>query len=1304
MVASFEKTTKKSPFAGRAVNIKTHIAEVATSSLDDIYGEVEEGISYKAGAEIPAPKQPVTAIETASWLINSLGISPVPNCPAKAVEFGKASRAKSPMFVNWSGKVQPVNWQDWQDCIPPKELRKDWWEGKNAIHNGVGAIANSKRNSKRHFIRMADTDAKDYAEGDYELEVLAEGEAIKKGQKDIEDCKFTQEERDQLYATLAKRCEEDVKQWEEKYPILKLAPCYRSPNGGYRHFLALENEDPLFKNVSTFNHEPGQDKKHGEIVQHSLLPPSKLADGKGYEWVRWFEYPPVVENYESIGLFPTLKASDKKQPATPKIVVDPQVKNDDQTVETKGDDKFNQLIADTNNTLPLEQAFNWPGHNFIETTGKHGRKLQGNCPWHESSSGTAFYCERDGKGNLVYRCPACNAGGNVFGYRHSLKGGQIGLQPKGKEFIGVLRELAGEAGLDCSFLDKPKKSTKKVQKVSYNNEQSDPLVSALQIAENTLFNKDKIVRCFEDNFYQWEGNYYKLIPMKTIRKLVGNYWNNVSVEDEEGNIRFPFCDPRHTTKLINWVIDRKSIDYSELPQGINFTNGVVKLDWTNNIPTPVLEKHDPDKHYFFSEPKVNYDPVANSNDCDKMLTSLDPNQRIILLKVLAASLDLQEVRTRIGARKIKTLFLIGEGSNGKDTFREAMTHIIGDNSITAASLNHFIDYDNGRQFNLASLIKSKINWPSESLAKTTNIDKSPSLKMFATGEPMYSERKGIDPEKYKPKGICLFNLNELPNLYGTSQAAMDRFAPIHFRKTFVTGSNFDPTNPNHVIADNRFKDDPNFITSKICPALFNYLIKALQDLITNGIDYSCTTELLEQIQQENDHLFEFIDSIGLKTGNGEVKLDDIFSKLENHYKDLGILVIDEFKNRRWSDPVKPSDPYIKGANNVYPRLKKLFPKIDKYTFTDPTTKRKTTFIKGLQLISESDRIKLPQPIPEPRQQQLLIAPLSRFDPLKGVTGKPTTNPLETHYENLEPLPDKESKPSKPSKPTFSNFQKKIEISLLDPNPEPVNTPHNPKCPESTAIGGESGFTGFTGSESVDIQAFEETAKNQTGFTVGLPDAKVGLPESENSTNKLGITKVVPPASTTTNQKSDCTPAPDIKIACGDKLVQVMEEEIPDSSLRTVKSLITGKEAQISKYYLTAPTEVAIKAVAAKLDNKGLEVLESVIKMFLPQFVGIITTTSDTTPPDWISKIVVDDVDTVAEQKRREREQEQREYDQELESLKVKVLAATTVQEHEQLLNVALSFDNRLTYPIRTFLGQLGDVSLDILKVWEWSYW
>ncbi|MFM6005669.1 MAG: hypothetical protein ACKPA7_18575, partial [Sphaerospermopsis kisseleviana] len=78
MVANFEKSN---PFAGRPFSGKI----VREYILNSDNGDVVEG-------ELSAPKQPTTVLETANWLTNVLGISPLPNCPQHAEKFGISSK------------------------------------------------------------------------------------------------------------------------------------------------------------------------------------------------------------------------------------------------------------------------------------------------------------------------------------------------------------------------------------------------------------------------------------------------------------------------------------------------------------------------------------------------------------------------------------------------------------------------------------------------------------------------------------------------------------------------------------------------------------------------------------------------------------------------------------------------------------------------------------------------------------------------------------------------------------------------------------------------------------------------------------------------------------------------------------------------------------------------------------------------------------------------------------------------------------------------------------------------------------
>ncbi|MFM6139520.1 MAG: heavy metal transporter, partial [Sphaerospermopsis kisseleviana] len=153
--------------------------------------------------------------------------------------------------------------------------------------------------------------------------------------------------------------------------------------------------------------------------------------------------------------------------------------------------------------------------------------------------------------------------------------------------------------------------------------------------------------------------------------------------------------------------------------------------------------------------------------------------------------------------------------------REVVSLIYGSSHVANFSLGDFIDYDNGNKNSLAGLSKARVNWASES-TKTTRIDNSLSLKKFATGDSLTERYLFKDGYEYSPNAIALFNLNELPNLLATGQAALDRFAPLIFDKTFVKKEDNDPSsNPNQELADPRFKYDREFLINEVCPAFLN---------------------------------------------------------------------------------------------------------------------------------------------------------------------------------------------------------------------------------------------------------------------------------------------------------------------------------------------------------------------------------------------------------------------------------------------------------------------------------------------------
>ncbi len=327
-----------------------------------------------------------------------------------------------------------------------------------------------------------------------------------------------------------------------------------------------------------------------------------------------------------------------------------------------------------------------------------------------------------------------------------------------------------------------------------NFDDEEPNSTFLQKGFNTLYGDQKWI-CADGKLYYWYGTNYQHSPDSVQRPRITNYCNSYQVVKKTGNnfvITYPYAKPSKVKELLEWVKLRVEIDPQLLnPPGVNCTNGVLSMDWTGSLPEPVLVEHDPDKHFFTYPPLVKYNPKADPIHCDRLLQCLDSPQQQILLRNLGASLDLEAVRKR-RVRETKLLLACGLGANGKDSIRQVVSVIYGNQGMTSCSLADFAAYDEGRKFSLFPLVNSRVNWASEN-PQTARLDKIQSLKLYATGNVLHSERKGKDHIEFNPNGIGIFNLNETPSLHSTTQAILDRLAALVFRKTFK--SNPDPKQP-----------------------------------------------------------------------------------------------------------------------------------------------------------------------------------------------------------------------------------------------------------------------------------------------------------------------------------------------------------------------------------------------------------------------------------------------------------------------------------------------------------------------------
>jgi putative DNA primase/helicase len=598
----------------------------------------------------------------------------------------------------------------------------------------------------------------------------------------------------------------------------------------------------------------------------------------------------------------------------------------------------------------------------------------------------------------------------------------------------------------------------------YDNEE----LSFCQLAFDALY-ADSHWICVNSKLHKWDGSHYKLVSDGHEKKRIRNFCNTYRKEVYNPITKtlktiYPYAKASKINEALDWAKQSFHLDIDEInPPGLNCLNGILQILWDGDKPSWQLVDHSPNYYYTYP-PLVEYNPKADSRDCDRLLDALDAPQREIFLKVIAASLDLPNVRKYKG-RLIRALLLRGTGSNGKDALREAISTIFGKQGVTSATLNDFQQYDDGRRFPLSSLIYSRINWASEN-TNSSKLDRIQSLKAAITGNPLTAEAKGKDGQEFTPNAVFLFNINDVPNLQGSLEAILSRYGVLDFRKTYKT--NADPTK-GELEADPRFAYDPLFLRLMVCPALLNRLLDSLKDLMVNGIDYSCTREALEDIQSENSHLFQFIQDTGLTYDpNSYLSASDIWTRLEQWYLENGTLTYEETSTPGklkaiWADQSRFGDRNIKAVNQVLARFKQLFPKAKLATIPHPNGKKLQQVLQGITF--------------SPLSIRSFSTPIS-----ENSTPIPPQSPPQQTLTNQD---------FHPNHPQFSNTEEKNQKNNQNTPDYPnqilqsqnqINNPQNSEVEKSENFGGGWGGTPIK-------QGFDGVV---TGVVTGVENNLIGV--------------------------------------------------------------------------------------------------------------------------------------------------------------------------------------------------------------------
>lgn len=258
-----------------------------------------------------------------------------------------------------------------------------------------------------------------------------------------------------------------------------------------------------------------------------------------------------------------------------------------------------------------------------------------------------------------------------------------------------------------------------------------------------------------------------------------------------------------------------------------------------NTKTKALEPFDP-KHFITAKVDTNYNTKAITNyelikntyfNFDEWLKSIACNDDEIV--TLLWQLINEAINPNKTRRKIA--IMLGNGTNGKSTFRQMLINLIGDTNISAST-----PHELQSRFGLTSLEGKICNYGDE--VGTKPLDEMDKLKSISSGESVNYERKNKDVRNYDFKTLLMFNSNEIPPIKDKSDAVLNRLLIIPFKANFEG------------VKDESIKDEK--LNNKI---ILEYILyTALHLDFDKFIVPEAVQKQLLNYRKENDSVFSFM--------------------------------------------------------------------------------------------------------------------------------------------------------------------------------------------------------------------------------------------------------------------------------------------------------------------------------------------------------------------------------------------------------------------------------------------------------------
>ncbi len=343
---------------------------------------------------------------------------------------------------------------------------------------------------------------------------------------------------------------------------------------------------------------------------------------------------------------------------------------------------------------------------------------------------------------------------------------------------------------------------------------------------------------------------------------------------------------------------------------LNLKNGLL------NIYTRELKPHSPNFVSLIQSP-VEYNPEAKCPiwiGCLKAWTEgPEGDSKTLLLQqfsgyCLSSSMQYD-----------KALFLVGDGGNGKSTFVDTISMVIGPDATSHIDLEGLYG-----QYGMKGLIGKRLNIIEEVHG---NYYQGNKLKKLISGEPVTIDIKYKDQFSFRPQAKFIFAVNIMPRVDDTSAATERRICSVIFRNNFRN-------NPNTTL-----RSDKGLLAGEL-PGILNWMLEGAKNL-SESTGFVITNEqinMLSEYRQENSSVEGFIGECLEFEQGAEVNVRELY---------------DEYKSYCVKDGRK-----FKGSILFTKEMRAYGQRYGSFTYQERTSGHGASLFKGIKIFNEWNKDRL----------------------------------------------------------------------------------------------------------------------------------------------------------------------------------------------------------------------------------------------------------------------------------------------------------------------------------------------------------